>query len=99
MKELFNRHFVFLMQGQLVSQLGSQAFTIALVFWVKQQTESASLVGTILMTSLVPGILSGPVGAAFADYYSRKSLIIICDLLSFLAVGSLFVLLTWFPEA
>ncbi len=98
MKKLFNTNFVLLMQGQLVSQLGTQAFTIALVFWIKQQTESASLVGTILMTSLIPSILAGPLGATFADYYSRKRMLIICDVLSFVSVGSLFVLLAWFPD-
>lgn len=97
--KLFNKNFFLLWQGQLVSQLGSQAFAIAMIFWVKHQTESATMVGTILMLSTIPQILLSPIGGTFADHYSRRNIIVACDLL----VGAFMVSLAggffFFPES
>ena len=84
--KLFNKNFVLLWQGQLVSQLGSQAYFIALMFWIKQTTESASLVGFIMMVSQLPAVLLGPIAGTFADTHSRKNIIVVCDFLNGIVV-------------
>lgn len=78
---LFNRHFVLLWQGQLVSQMGSQAFLVAMMFWTLEATGSASLMGILLMLSALPAVVLGPVAGTFVDRHSRLRIIVVSDLL------------------
>ena len=93
---LFNRHFVLLWQGQLVSQLGSQMFSLALLFWLLETTGSATLMGLIMMTAMIPAALLGPLGGTLADLVSRKTLIVWMDVVRGLAalglVGAVWLL-------
>jgi MFS transporter, DHA3 family, macrolide efflux protein len=86
---LWNRDFFLLWQGQTVSQLGSQAFNIAMMSWLLRATGSASLMGFLMLTSLLPGVLLAPVGGTFADRHSRIRIALICDLLAGVAVLAL----------
>ncbi len=96
---LWNRDFFLLWQGQLVSQIGSKAFVVGMMFWVQQTTGSASLVGALMTMATLPAVLIGPLAGAMADRYSRRAIIVVADLisgLSSLTVASLFFLR---PEA
>ncbi|MDX5418199.1 MAG: MFS transporter [Hymenobacteraceae bacterium] len=97
--KLFNKNFFLLWQGQFVSQLGSQAFAIAVLFWTKHQTESGTLVGVVLMLSMLPQVLFSAIGGAFADHYPRKNIIVACDLISGAFMVVLAALFFLFPEA
>jgi len=88
---LLNRNFLLLWQGQLVSVLGSQAFAIAMMFWLMEATGSATLMGSLLMLSTLPTVLIGPFAGALADRTSRKRILVVCDGLAGLAALGLAV--------
>ncbi|MCL5996766.1 MAG: MFS transporter [Chloroflexi bacterium] len=104
--KLMNRHFVLLWMGLSVSRLGAQAFDIAMLFWVKHATDSATLMGMVLMLASLPAIILSPIGGAWADRYSRRRIILLSEAISgisilslaalmFLAPGSVEVILIW----
>ncbi|NKQ37396.1 MAG: MFS transporter [Chloroflexi bacterium] len=97
--KLFNRNYVLLWQGQTVSRLGNQAFSIALALWIKQATGSATLMGLILMFSALPAVLLGPLAGAVADRYKRRTIIILSDLIGGIAVLILAGVMLTAPEA
>lgn len=76
----FGRDFLLLWQGQLVSQLGNQAFLVATMSWTLEATGSPGLMGLLLMVSTLPAVVFGPVAGAVADRHSRRGLIVGADL-------------------
>ncbi len=106
--KLWNRNFFIQWQGQMVSRLGTQAFIIGQLFFIKQETGSATLLGLLAMLSSLPGLIMGPVGGVLADRFSRKliiilsdfirgvSLLVLCAALIFMADNRNFVLLVMF---
>ncbi len=97
--KLLNRNYVLLWQGQTVSRLGNQAFSIALALWIKQATGSATLMGLILMFSALPAVLLGPLAGAVADRYKRRTIIILSDLIGGVSVLVLAGVMLAAPEA
>ena len=91
-ERLMNRDFFLLWQGQLVSQIGSQAFLVGMMYWAMEATGSGSLMGVLMMLTLLPAVLLGPLGGTLADRYSRKFIIVICDVLSGMAVLTVTIL-------
>ena len=78
-KRTLNRNFLFLWQGQVVSQIGTQLFQVIVILALKQATESATLVGLLMMASTAPALLLGPVGGAIVDRCSRRTVLIAGD--------------------
>ena len=90
---LWNRNFFLLWQGQTISQLGNQAFAVAMSFWIVEKTGSASIMGLLLSLSVFPGVLLAPFGGTFADRHSRVRILVVCDLLAGLGTLALTALL------
>ena len=88
----FSRNFLLLWQGQLVSQLGSQAFLIATTYYMLEAAGSAALVAAVMMASTVPVAILGPIGGTIADRHSRRTILVVTDLSRALAVGWLCLL-------
>jgi MFS family permease len=83
---LFNRNFLLLWQGQAVSQLGNQAFALAMAYWALEATGSATLMGLLLATMYLPATLLSPIGGVLADRFSRIRILVVCDAVAGLAI-------------
>ncbi|MGL5346155.1 MAG: MFS transporter [Peptostreptococcaceae bacterium] len=87
--KLWNRNFFLLWQGQLVSIFGDALYSMALGFWVLQETGSTTIMGSIMALVTIPRIILGPVAGVIVDRYDRKKLIILGDLIR--GIGMLIV--------
>ena len=96
--KLFNKNFVLLWQGQFVSLFGVQAYAIAMMFWIKHQTGSATLMGLVMMVSQIPGVVLGPISGVFVDRYSRWKIIVGCDLIRGIITIALAALVFLIPD-
>jgi MFS family permease len=61
--------------------MGDMIYEIALGFWVLTFTGSPALMGILMATSLLPGVLLAPFAGVVVDRTSRKKLMIIMDLI------------------
>ena len=58
-------------------------FTIAMTFWTAETTHSATMSGLMMMASVLPVIVLGPLTGTFVDRQrSRLRIVMTCDLLS-----------------
>ena len=87
-----NRSFRQLWLGQVVSQMGDWFDTIALYTIILNLTGSGRDVGLLLVARFVPSFLFGPLSGVVADRFSRRTIMIVSDLLRAVVVlGFLFV--------
>ncbi|HEY9503868.1 MAG TPA: MFS transporter [Pyrinomonadaceae bacterium] len=87
-----NPSFRQLWLGQVVSQMGDWFNTIALYTIILQLTGSGRDIGLLLVARFLPSFLFGSLSGVVADRFSRRSIMIVSDLLRALVVlGFLFV--------
>jgi DHA3 family macrolide efflux protein-like MFS transporter len=88
---LWNRNFSLLWEGQLVSSVGKQTFSVAAMLWLKELTQSGTLMGIVMTTAMLPMVVLGPIAGVFVDRWNRQKLIAWTDI-----AGGVFVLLAAF---
>jgi MFS family permease len=87
-----NRGFRQLWLGQVVSQLGDWFNTIALYTIILNLTGSGRDIGLLLVARFLPSFIFGSLSGVVADRFSRRTIMIVSDLLRALVVlGFLFV--------
>src|SRR5947207_2804967 len=82
-----HRDFRLLYTGQLVSMFGTMITFVAVPYQVFELTHSSFLVGMLGAVQLVPLLLFGLWGGAYADAIDRRKLLLISEI--FLTLGSL----------
>ncbi len=65
--------------GQAFSLVGSSLVQFALVWWLTQQTGSATILATASLVALLPQIVLGPFVGALVDRWNRRAIMIVAD--------------------
>ena len=87
-----NRDFRQVWLGQVVSQMGDWFDTIALYTIILNLTGSGRAIGLLLVARFVPSFVFGSLSGVVADRFSRRTIMIVSDLLRAIVVlGFLFV--------
>ena len=86
-----NRDFRLLFIGQLISFLGSMVSYMAVPYQVYQLTRSNALVGALGIAQLLPVLIFGLLGGAYADRVNRRRLMLSCESAMALVIAALLV--------
>ena len=84
--KLWNKNFIMLVIGQIVSLFGNAILRFALPLYILLEYGSPELMGRVLALSVIPMILISPLGGVLADRVNKKRLIVFLDF--FTAGGS-----------
>lgn len=87
-ERVWNRNFLLLWQGALISVFGDMLYEIALGFWILAQTGSTGMMGTLMAVSMLPRVILSPFAGVLADRQDRKVIIVLMDLARGAAVVS-----------
>jgi len=87
-----NRAFRQLWLGQVVSQMGDWFNTIAIYTIILNLTGSGRYIGLLMVARFLPSFFFGSLSGVVADRFSRRSIMIVSDLLRAVVVlGFLFI--------
>lgn len=75
--------------AQTVSLLGDQLARVAVAWLVFDRTRSTLLTAVVYAMTFLPWVVGGPLLGGLADRYPRRTVMVVCSLLSALLVGSL----------
>ncbi len=92
------RPFLTLWVGQVFSLLGSQLVQFSLIWWLTQQTGSATVLAVASIVGLVPQVVLGPFVGPLVDRWNRKRTMILADAVVALATLTLAILF-WLGQA
>jgi MFS family permease len=85
------RDFRLLYIGQFLSFIGSMVSYVAIPYQVYELTKDNKIVGMVSIAQLIPVILFGIIGGAYADRLNRRKLLLISEILMCILIG----LFTW----
>jgi len=85
--------FLMLWSGQAISLFGSQLVQFALIWWLTQETGSATVLAMASLVGLLPQVLLGPFVGVLVDRWNRRVVMLVADsmvALATVALGLLF---------
>lgn len=91
-KKLWNKNFILLLQGSAVSTIGDLMYSVAIGFWVYEQTGSNSLMGIMSSISMFVIMFLSPFSGTIVDKCNRKWVLVVGDALQgiiMLTIGTL----------
>lgn len=91
-KKLWNRDFILLLQGSAVSTIGDLMYSVAIGYWVYQQTGSSSLMGIMSAISMFVTMFLSPFSGSIVDKCNRKWVMVGMDLMQSLVMLTIGIL-------
>ena len=91
-KKLWNKDFILLLQGNAVSTIGDLMYSVAIGYWVYQQTGSSALMGIMSAISMFVTMVLSPFSGSIVDKCNRKWVMVGMDALQglvMLSIGAL----------
>ena len=91
-KKLWNKDFILILQGSSVSTIGDLMYSVAIGYWVYEQTGSNSLMGIMSSISMFFTMFLSPFSGSIVDKLNRKWVLVCMDVMQgviMLAVGLL----------
>ncbi len=79
--------------GQIISVLASSMTGFGLSIWMYKQTQSATAMGLMQVTFIVPFLVLSPIAGVMVDRYNRKLMMMLSDLGA--VVGTSFILIMY----
>lgn len=80
-RKLWNRDYILLLQGSVVSTIGDLMCSVAIGYWVYEQTGSNSLMGIMSAISMFVTMFFAPFSGSIVDKCNRKWVLVGMDLL------------------
>jgi DHA3 family macrolide efflux protein-like MFS transporter len=81
--------------GQAFSLFGSRLVQFTLVWWLTQESGSASVLALASIMALLPQVIVGPFAGSLVDRWSRRLVLIVSDGMIALAIVFLALLYAW----
>lgn len=78
-KQNWKKDFFTIWIGQALSLLGSQLVQFALIWHITIKTGSATVLATVAMVSMLPGVFLSPIIGALVDRWNRRRIMMIAD--------------------
>ena len=91
-KKLWNKDYILLLQGNAVSTIGDLMCSVAIGYWVYEQTGSSGLMGIMSAISMFATMFLSPFTGSIIDKCNRKWVLVGMDIMQgvlMLAVGTL----------
>lgn len=77
--KLYNKNFLIILIGQLISLLGNTIQRFAFSLYILDQTGSVKIFSVILSLQIIPTILVAPFGGAIADRMNKGKIMVVLD--------------------
>ncbi len=95
MKKLWNKDYILLLQGTMVSTLGDLMYSVAIGYWVYEQTGSSALMGIMSSISMFVTMFLSPFCGSIVDKCNRKWVMVGMDTLQGIIMLTVGILALW----
>ena len=80
-RKLWNKDFILLLQGNAVSTIGDLMYSVAIGYWVYEQTGSSGLMGIMSAISMFVTMFLSPFSGSIVDKCNRKGVLVGMDIM------------------